>query len=184
MAEKLQKLPSIADNIISAFDVIMNRADMNDRFVFSAQSFWQALLTGWAMGLVVIILPSIQLGLYFLIVTALSSLISVLLYALVIWHITLYSGRSDRFERFLVPYLWVGNLQVVLFGLVVILGQMTSPMILQIAALPIMIWILIWLYRIACRQLAIGGIAAIGIIMIRYAVEIMLLVVSPVLGTG
>ena len=52
MEEKVQKLPSIADNIVSAFDVIMNRADMNHSFVFSAQAFWQALLTGWILSLI------------------------------------------------------------------------------------------------------------------------------------
>jgi len=188
MEEKLQKLPSIADNIVSAFDVIMNRADMNHRFVFSGQAFWQALITGWIMGIVVIVLPSFKLGVYFLSITALSSLISVLLYALVIWHILQYSQRSDRFERFLVPYFWVGNLQIVLFGLILIIGQMISPMVAQIATLPIIIWILVWLYRIARRQLAIGGMAAIGIVMARYAVEagLALMVaqgISPVSGS-
>ena len=188
MEEKLQKLPSIADNIVSAFDVIMNRADMNHRFVFSGQAFWQALITGWIMGIVVIVLPSFKLGVYFLSITALSSLISVLLYALVIWHILQYTQRSDRFERFLVPYFWIGNLQVVLFGLVLIIGQFFSPLLAQFATLPIVIWILVWLYRIAHRQLAIGGMAAVGIILARYAVEagLALMVaqgVSPVSGS-
>ena len=107
MEEKVQKLPSIADNIVSAFDVIMNRADMNHSFVFSAQAFWQALITGWIMGIVVIILPSFQLGFYFLSITALSSLVSVLLYTLVVWHILQYTQRSDRFERFFRSIDWL-----------------------------------------------------------------------------
>ncbi len=171
MEKQPEKLPTIAENIVSAFDVIMGRADMNTRFNFSSRGFWQAAITGWVMGVVVIILPSFQIGFHFLAITTLTSLISVLLYALIVWHILLYTNRSDRFERFLVPYFWVGNLQVVLFGLILILGQMISPMLAQIATIPIVIWILVWLYRIAKRQMAISGLAALGFILGRYAVE-------------
>ena len=59
----------------------------------------------------------------------------------IVWHVLLYSGRSDRFERFLVPYFWIGNLVVVLFGLILILGQMISPALAQIVTIPIVVWI-------------------------------------------
>ena len=171
MEKKPEKFPTIADNIVSAFDVIMGRADMNARFDFTARGFWQAAITGWVMGVVVIILPSFQLGFHFMAITVLSALISTLLYALIVWHILLYTNRSDRFERFLVPYFWVGNLQIVLFGLILILGQMISPALAQIATIPIVIWILVWLYRIAKRQIGVSGLAALGFILGRYAVE-------------
>ena len=75
-----------------------------------------------------------------------------------------------------------------LFGLILIVGQIFSPMLAQIATLPIVIWILVWLYRIARRQLAIGGMAALGIILTRYAVEagLALMVaqgISPISGS-
>lgn len=171
MQQLPEKNPTIAENIVSAFDVIMGRADMNERFAFTPAGFWQAAITGWVMGVVVIILPSFQIGLHFMAVTILTSLISVLLYALIVWHVLLYSGRSDRFERFLVPYFWIGNLQVVLFGLILILGQMISPALAQIVTIPIVVWILVWLYRTAKRQIGIGTFGAIAFILGRYAVE-------------
>ena len=48
---------------------------------------------------------------------------------------------------------------------------MISPALAQIATIPIVIWILVWLYRIAKRQIGVSGLAALGFILGRYAVE-------------
>ena len=81
-------------------------------------------------------------------------------------------GKVDRFTRFLVPYLWVGSLQVVLFGLITIAMQMTGIGMLQIVILPVAIWILIWLFRLARDQLGVSSFVAICFVIGRFAVEL------------
>ena len=165
---------SVVQCLISAFDVVAGRVKADDVFDYSAQGFWQAVLTNWVLGLILAALPLFALGGDFVILFMVISLVSILLYCLLVWHALVFMGRADRFTRFLVPYLWVGALQVVLFGLVTIAMQMTGLALLQILILPIAIWILIWLFRLARDQISTTAFAAVCFVVGRFAVELVI----------
>ena len=135
-------------------------------------SFWQAVFGNWILGIVLAVFPLFALGVKFIVLFVIISLVSILLYALMVWHALVWMGKADRFTRFLVPYLWVGSLQVVLFGLITIAMQMTGIGMLQIVILPVAVWILIWLFRLARDQIGVSTFAAICFVVGRFAVEL------------
>lgn len=165
---------SVVQSLMSAFDVVAGRVKADDVFDYSAHGFWQAVMTNWILGLVLAALPLFALGGQLFILFIIISLVSILLYCLLVWHALVWMGRADRFTRFLVPYLWVGALQVVLFGLVSLVMQMTGLALLQILILPIAIWILIWLFRLARDQIGTTAFGAVCFVVGRFAVEVMI----------
>lgn len=165
---------SVVQCLISAFDVVAGRARADDVFDYSAFGFWQAVLANWILGLVLAALPLFALGVRFVVLFTVISLVSILLYCLVAWHALVWLRRADRFTRFLVPYLWVGALQVVLFGLITVAMQMTGIALLQILILPVAVWILIWLFRLARDQIGTTGFAAVCFVVGRFAVELVI----------
>ena len=163
---------SVVQCLTSAFDVVAGRVKPDEVFDYSAYGFWQAAFGNWILGIVLAIFPLIALGVKFIVLFVIISLVSILLYALMVWHALVWMGKADRFTRFLVPYLWVGALQVVLFGLITIAMQMTGIGILQIVILPVAIWILIWLFRLARDQIGVSTFVAICFVVSRFAVEL------------
>lgn len=163
---------SVIRCLISAFDVIAGRVKADDVFDYSAYGFWQAVFGNWILGLVLAVVPLFALGADFVVLFMIISLVSLLLYCLLVWHALVWMGRADRFLRFLVPYLWVGALQVVLFGLITIAMQMTGVGLLQILVLPVVVWILIWLFRLARDQIGITAFAAVCFVVGRFGVEV------------
>ena len=170
MAETEPPKASIVQNLIAAFDVIARRATVENAFSFTPTSFWQAVLASWGFGLFMT-LPFAHLGSHFLALYGVSSLVSLLLYALIVWHMLVWWRRSDKYLRFVIPFFWLYALQTVLFGLVTILMFMTGIALLQIFVLPIAIWILVWQFRIARSQLELGFGAAIGLVLGRFGVD-------------
>ena len=164
--------PSAIQCLISAFDLVVGRVRADDVFDYSAYGFWQAVLANWILGLVLAAIPLFALGVDFVVLFVIISLVSILLYCLLVWHALVWMGRADRFLRFLVPYLWVGALQVVLFGLITVAMQMTGVGLLQILILPVAVWILIWLFRLARDQIGLTAFAAVCFVVGRFAVEV------------
>ena len=95
---------SVVQCLISAFDVVAGRVKADDVFDYSSKGFWQAVLTNWVLGLILAALPLFALGGDFVILFMVISLVSILLYCLLVWHAVVFMGRADRFIRFLVPY--------------------------------------------------------------------------------
>ena len=172
MQKNLNSPRSIVQCLISAFDVVAGRVRPDEVFDFSSYGFWQAVFGNWILGLALAIFPLFALGVKFIVLFVTISLVSILLYALMVWHALVWMGKADRFTLFLVPYLWVASLQVVLFGLITIAMQMTGIGMLQIVILPVAVWILIWLFRLARDQIGVSTFVAICFVVGRFAVEL------------
>lgn len=89
MAETEPPKASIVQNLIAAFDVIARRVTVENAFSFTPTSFWQAVLASWGFGLFMT-LPFVHLGTDFLALYGVSSLVSLLLYALIVWHLLVW----------------------------------------------------------------------------------------------
>ena len=94
-----------------------------------------------------------------------------LLYALIVWHMLVWWKREDKYLRFMVPFFWLYALQIVLFGLVTVIMFMTNIVLLQLVILPVAIWVLVCQFRIARSQLDLGFGAAIGLVLGRFGVD-------------
>ena len=163
---------SVVQCLTSAFDVVAGRVKPDAVFDYSTYGFWQAVFGNWFLSLVLAAFPLFALGMEFVVLFVIISLVSILMYALLVWHALVWMGKADRFIRFLVPYLWVASLQVVLFGLITIAIQMTGIAMMQILILPVVVWVLIWLFRLARDQISISAFAAICFVVGRFAVEL------------
>ena len=165
---------SVVQCLTSAFDVVAGRVKADDVFDCSAYGFWQAVFGNWVLGLILAAFPIFVLGTKFVVLFVIISLVSILLYALIVWHALVWMDKAERYTLFLVPYLWVGSLQVVLFGLITIMMHMTGIGVLQIMILPVAIWILICLFRLARDLIGISAFAAICFVAGRFAVELVI----------
>ena len=116
-------------------------------------------------------LPFAHLGVHFLALYSVSSLVSLLLYALIVWHMLVWWKREDKYLCFMVPFFWLYALQIVLFGLVTVIMFMTNIVLLQLVILPVAIWVLVCQFRIARNQLDLGFGAAIGLVLGRFGVD-------------
>jgi len=172
MENHLPSKASMVSCLIAAFDIIAGRIKVKDAFIFSTATFWQGILASWGFGLFMA-LPFADFGAHFFALYAVSSLVSLLLYALIIWHFLNWWQRADKYLDFMIPFLWLYALQIVLFGLVTIAMYMTGMMLIQLAVVPIAIWILVWQFRIARGQLNLKVGAAIAVILIRFGVDMM-----------
>ena len=114
MSETGPPKASIIQNLIAAFDVTAGRVKVENAFSFTPTSFWQAVLASWGFGLFMA-LPFTHLGTHFLALYSVSSLVSLLLYALIVWHMVVWWRRNDKYLHFVVPFFWLYALQIVLF---------------------------------------------------------------------
>lgn len=170
MAETNPPKVTIMTSLIAAFDVIAGRVKVENAFDFSPATFWQAILASWGFGLFMV-LPFAHLGVHFLALYSVSSLVSLLLYALIVWHMLVWWKREDKYLHFMVPFFWLYALQIVLFGLVTVIMFMTNIVLLQLVILPVAIWVLVCQFRIARSQLDLGFGAAIGLVLGRFGVD-------------
>ena len=172
MAETNPPKATIMTCLIAAFDVIAGRVKVENAFDFTPAIFWQALLASWGFGLFMA-LPFAHLGVHFLALYSVSSLVSLLLYALIVWHMLVWWQRSDKYLYFMVPFFWLYALQIVLFGLVTVIMFMTNIVLLQLVVLPVAIWVFIWQFRIARSQLNLSFGSAIGLVLGRFGVDML-----------
>lgn len=173
MNESHSPSPSIVRGLKAAFDLIAGRVKADDGFDFSVRGFWEAVIGAWIFG-VLMSLPLLNFGVKFLVVSAGTSLISLLFYALFVWHVLVWIDRSDKFIRFLVPFYWLNALQLVLIGLISGVAWMTNIYIVQLAVLPIAVWIFVWQFRIARDQIGIRTFSAICFVVARLIIHLAL----------
>ena len=158
----------------ATFSVLIGRKTIEESFDFSSIGFWQAIIGSWILGMIMAVAPASNFGIHFILTFATTSLVSILIYSLIVWHFLILKRKSDRYLYFLVPYFWVGNLQIVIFGIVTLLSISTGNSSLQFFLFPVVIWIFFWLYKIAKDQTELSGFYAICLLVFRLGVEIIL----------
>ena len=158
----------------ATFSVLIGRKTIEESFDFSSIGFWQAIIGSWILGMIMAVAPASNFGIHFILTFATTSLVSILIYSLIVWHFLILKRKSDRYLYFLVPYFWVGNLQIVIFGIVTLVSISTGNGSFQFFLFPVVIWIFYWLYKIAKDQTELSGFYAICLLIFRLGVEIIL----------
>lgn len=154
--------------------MMMGRGKPNDLFLMNSDGLWQALWVNWICAALIGMAPGALLDLPGYILFILTSVVASLLYALLVFRILERIEKPDVFLPFMVPYLWLNIMQVALFGLVLIITQATGLMTLQYLYLPLAIWMLYWLIKVARDQTGLGLLFAVGFLAGRVLVDIVL----------
>ena len=84
-------------------------------------------------------------------------------------------GRPDKLLPFIVPFLWIENLQQLLGGIVQSLTVMTGDQTLMISILPVAVWTCYWLWRVGRDIVGKGGLVAAGFIAMSFMIDVSLL---------
>ncbi len=116
--------------------------------------------------------------------SVLLSIVSSLLYVMLVLNILQRLGREAAFLRFMVPYLWLHIMNgVVSAG--VLVGAWAAGVsflyIIQIFYLPLVVWFVFWLYwlaRVAKNEIGLGILAGIGFLFLQLLVHVMLILLS------
>lgn len=162
---------AVFGQLATTFKVMRGKAKLDEAYIFSQNALWQAIFAGWILAtLSSALLVDLQ-NITPFIVTSLAALIAIVLFVILIIQIFGRVGRSARVLPFLVPFLWVSNFQIVFVGMLLGLILITQATVLQIPALAILIWSMIWLFRIARRQADVSGWWAVGLLLMQMAVD-------------
>lgn len=162
---------AVFGQLAATFKVMRGKTKLDEAYSFSNDGLWQAIFAGWILATLASALVIDLQNIIPFIVTSLAALIAIVLFVILVVQIFTRFGRSGRILPFLVPFLWVSNFQVVFVGVLLGLILITQATILQIPALAILIWSMIWLFRIAKRQADVSGWWAVGLLLMQMAVD-------------
>ena len=141
----------------------------------SPAGVWQAIAASIVFTLLVTIYPGLEATPSLFFVALLLQLIGVVLLVLLINLLLKALGRPDKLLPFIVPFLWIENLQQLLGGIVQSLTVMTGDQTLMISILPVAVWTCYWLWRIGRDIVGKGGLVAAGFIALSFMIDVSLL---------
>ena len=136
---------------------------------------WQAIAASIIFTLLVTIYPGLEATPSLFFIALLLQLIGVVLLVLLINLLLRALGRPDKLFPFIVPFLWIENLQQLLGGIVQSLTVMTGDQTLMILILPVAVWTCYWLWRIGRDIVGKGGLVAAGFIALSFMIDVSLL---------
>ena len=115
---------------------------------------------GWATGLVALLIANLLL-----------QLVAVVLLVLLLVVILRNAGLASRVFAFVVPFLWVENVQHLVGGLIQNLVILTGDGTMLILLTPLIFWTVYWLWRIGRDQLGRGGWFATGLLFLSFVID-------------
>ncbi len=156
----------------SALSVIVGKKSVEESFDFSSIGFWQAVTGSWLIGMILAIVPASNIGMPFILSFGINSLVSILFYSILVWHFLLKKAKTNKFTKFLVPFFWVGNVQVVIIVLVTLFSNLIGNQSLQFFLFPIVLWFFYVLFNIAKDQTQLSGWYAVGLLVCNLMVDL------------
>ena len=165
-------LSAVGAQMRRTLDYMLKKDSADNLFANTNDGLWQALYINWIwaalLGLFPGAIPNWQgYGLF-----VLTSITSSLLYALLVYRIMQRMDLESVFLRFMVPYLWLNIMQVAAFAVVFLGAQATGIFAFQLLYIPLAIWLLYWLIKVAKDQTGLGTLAAVGFLAGRVLVDI------------
>jgi len=151
--------------------VMLGRRPFSGTFAFDAPALWQAIWASMIFTLVVSVYPGLSSGFSILMANLILQLLAVVLMVLLFILILRTSGLEERVFAFVVPFLWVENVQHLFGGLVQNLVIITGDGTLLILITPLIFWSVYWLWRIGRDQLGRGGWFATGLLFLSFVID-------------
>jgi len=151
--------------------VMLGRRPFSGTYVFDAPAVWQAIWASVIFTLIVSLYPGLRSGYGILIANLILQLLAVVLMVLLFASILRAAGLEKRTFAFVVPFLWVENVQHLFGGLVQNLVIVTGDGTLLILITPLIFWTVYWLWRIGRDQLGRGGWFATGLLFLSFVID-------------
>ena len=155
--------------------VLLGRRPAVGSFDASPQGLWQAILASLIFTILVTIYPALDSAPGLFVSALLLQFIGIILLVLLFDFFLKSIERPSKLLPFVVPFLWIENLQQLLGGIVQNLVVMTGDQSVMVLILVIAVWTCYWLWRIGRDIVGKGGWLAAGFIAISFAVDVILL---------
>ena len=156
------------------FDYMLGKGPAEKFFSMNPAGLWQALYISWICAALLGFFPGAIPDWQAYILFILTSITSSLLYALLVLRVLVRMGHGAVFLPFMVPYVWMNIIQVVIFALIFVTATATGILAIQLLYVPLAIWLLYWLIKVAKDQTKLGTFAAVGFLAGRVLVDVVL----------
>ena len=157
--------------LLAALRVMLGRKPLAGAFRLSPADYWAVVWANWFLAGLVGLLPSLHMGASFFISFMASALVSILLFSWLIHILLRIMDKQSQFLAFIIPWFWIAALQMVLALIVSIPAIILQQSGLQILSLPLVVWALYWMIRIARETLGFSLAAAIALMLGRMLIE-------------
>ncbi len=155
--------------------VLLGRRPAIGSFDASPQGLWQAIVASLIFTTLVTIYPALNTAPGLFVSALLLQFIGIVLLVLLFDFFLKAIDRPVKLLPFVIPFLWIENLQQLFGGIVQNLVVMTGDQSVMVLILIIAIWTCYWLWRIGRDIVGKGGWVAAGFIAISFAVDVALL---------
>lgn len=167
-------LSAVSSQLRRTMDYMLGKQSADKQFANTSDGLWQALYVNWICAALLGFIPGAIQGLQAYVLFILTSIISSVLYAILVYQVLQRVDKGSVFLSFMVPYYWLNIMQVVIFAVVYLGAQATGIFAIQLAYIPLAIWLLYWIIKVARDQTGLGGLAAVGFLAGRVLVDIAL----------
>lgn len=151
--------------------VMLGRRPVNASYDLTPSGVWQAIWASLIVTFLVSIFPGFSSGFSFLMANILLQLVAVLVMVLLFAMVLRATGLEALVCAFVVPFLWIENVQHLFSGLVQNLVIVTGDVTLLVVITPLIFWSIYWLWRIGRDQLGRGGWFATGLLFMSFVID-------------
>ena len=151
--------------------VMLGRRPVEASYDLSQAGVWQAIWASMIFTFLVAIFPGMQNGFSLLAANMLMQLVAILVMVLLFAMTLRTTGLEARVCAFIVPFLWIENVQHLFSGLVQNLVIVTGDATLLILITPLIFWSVYWLWRVGRDQLGRGGWFATGLLFMSFMID-------------
>ena len=157
--------------------VMLGRKPAIGSYDTSPAGVWQAIAASIVFTLLVTIYPGLEATPNLFFAALLLQLIGVVMLVLLINLLLKALGRPDKLLPFIVPFLWIENVQQLLGGIIQNLVIVTNDHTILILILPLAVWTCYWMWRIGRDVVGKGGFLAAAFVGLSMMVDVTLLFV-------
>ena len=152
--------------------VLLGRRPAIGSYDASSQGLWQAIIASLIFTVLVTIYPALETSPELFASALLLQFVGIILLVLLFDFFLKAIDRPTKLLPFVVPFLWIENLQQLLGGIVQNIVVMTGDQSVMVLILLIAIWTCYWLWRMGRDIVGKGGWVAAGFIAISFAVDV------------
>jgi hypothetical protein len=156
------------------FLVMLGRLPVKGTFLVDAAGLWQAIWASLIFTLLVSLYPGMSHGAGLIFANMLMQVVAVLLMVVLFFTVLNAMGLQDRALGYIVPFLWIENVQHLFAGLVQNIVIVTGKPNLLMLITPMIIWSVYWLWRLGREQLQRGGWISAGFLALSFGIDLVL----------
>ena len=148
------------------------------------RGLWHSINAAILLAALFTFYPALAASPTLFVASVLIRLIGIILFLLIAHGMLKRVGKQDKFLVFSVPFIWIENMQQFLGGIIQNLMLLTGDFSIFLLILPIAIWSIYWLWRVARDIVFEGGFFAAVLVAISMIIDVGLLAVVQSMTGG